>query len=55
MTMKGNTMGENQHLAVALGLIVAMFIVAALSSQMWIPALLLVILAVDVVWAMAKI
>jgi len=53
MTMKGNTMGR--HLAVALGLIAAMFIVAALSSQMWIAALLFVMLVVDVVWAMGKI
>ncbi|AGC63233.1 hypothetical protein MULP_03566 [Mycobacterium liflandii 128FXT] len=32
-----------------------MFIVAALSSQMWISALLFVILVIDVVWAMNKI
>ncbi len=47
-------MRKHIHLAVALGLIVAMFTVAALSSQMWISALLFVILVIDVVWAMAK-
>jgi len=48
-------MGNHLHLAVALGLILAMSVIAALTSLMWIPGLLFVALVVDVLWAMAKI
>ena len=48
-------MRDHLHLVVALGLIVAMLVVAALTAAWWVVALLFVALVIDVLWAMAKI
>jgi hypothetical protein len=48
-------MKDHLYLAVALGFIAAMFIVAALTAAWWLVALLFVGLVVDVVWAMSRI